>query len=203
MIEELIKRLQERRLSEQQEIELIAEMDRAKEVIAKNQTERRIEQAKFEELQKDEVKVKNLDEINSKIAERKNEIIKLDNRNGVFMLLYALLLVGGIIGIVTSTTIGFLSNLSFLQVFLVGCAYGFIGIVGMFPLGKFMGKNRKILLNELQKLNEEKKQMLDEINVDIEKLAIDNLKLTNLPKLTKNTERTNEQVITEETINTI
>jgi len=41
------------------------------------------------------------------------------------------------------------------------------------------------------------------INVDIEKLAMDNLKLTNLPKLTKNTERTNEQVITEETINTI
>lgn len=178
-------------------------MDQAKQVIAKNQTERRIEQAKFEELQKDEVKVKNLDEINSKVAEKRNQIKKLDNRHNVFISLYVLLFGAGLIGLFTSITEGTLANLSLPQLMLIGVAGTSVWFAGMFPLGKFMGKKRRILSNELQKLNEEKKQMLDEINVDIEKLAIDNLKLTNLPILTKNTERTNEQVITEETINTI
>jgi len=203
MLKELLKRLQKRELTEQQEQELLNQMQAAASLIEENTKQRAIEKAKLDEINKDQVKVKNLDEINSKIAEKRNQIKKLDNRHYVFISLYVLLFGAGLIGLFASMTVGTLANLSLPQLMLIGVAGTSVWFAGMFPLGKFMGKKRRILLNELQKLNEEKKQMLDEINVDIEKLAMDNLKLTNLPKLTKNTERTNEQVITEETINTI
>ena len=77
----------------------------------------------------------------------------------------------------------------------------FIG--GCFPFIKLITNKYYKHWDKINELNREKQAIIDEVYVDIEKLAIDNLKLTNLPKLTKNTVRTNEQVITEETINTI
>lgn len=180
MIEKLIKILQQRNLIETEEQKLIQEMEQSKELIEKNNLERNVQKSEFKEIKKDEINVKNLDELDAKIIDKQNQISKLLNKQYVFIMIYILFLIGSLVGIAISVTIGALTTLSLFETLLVTGAIFSAGFTGMLLSGKLMSKKMGKLKAELEQLHKERKQMIDEVNVEIEELIKNNIKLTNL-----------------------
>ena len=102
----------------------------------------------------------------------------------------------------TAATLCAVNNLLVLAILLpILCVVVPVGF--LYPVSKIFSKKSCKNNNEIVELAKEKEAIMDEVKIDIEKVIIDNLKLTNLPNLTDKTERVSEQVITKETINTI
>ena len=199
MLKELLKRLQKRELTEQQEQELLNQMQEAANLIEENAKQRAIEKAKSEEINKDEHKLKKLQEISNKV-----NIVKQKNKRlvNIWTILATITTVIAVVGSMTTATLCAVNNLPVLAILLpILCVVVPVGF--LYPVSKIFSKKSCKNDNEIVELAKEKEAIMDEVKIDIEKVIIDNLKLTNLPKLTKNTEKTNEQVITKETINTI
>jgi len=199
MLKELLKRLQKRELTEQQEQELLNQMQEAANLIEENAKQRAIEKAKSEEINKDEHKLKKLQEISNKV-----NIVKQKNKRlvNIWTILATITTVIAVVGSMTTATLCAVNNLLVLAILLpILCVVVPVGF--LYPVSKIFSKKSCKNDNEIVELAKEKEAIMDEVKIDIEKVIIDNLKLTNLPKLTKNTEKTNEQVITKETINTI
>ena len=199
MLKELLKRLQKRELTEQQEQELLNQMQEAANLIEENAKQRAIEKAKSEEINKDEHKLKKLQEISNKV-----NIVKQKNKRlvNIWTILATITTVIAVVGSMTTATLCAVNNLLVLAILLpILCVVVPVGF--LYPVSKIFSKKSCKNDNEIVELEKEKEAIMDEVKIDIEKVIIDNLKLTNLPKLTKNTEKTNEQVITKETINTI
>ena len=199
MLKELLKRLQKRELTEQQEQELLNQMQEAANLIEENAKQRAVEKAKSEEINKDEHKLKKLQEISNKV-----NIVKQKNKRlvNIWTILATITTVIAVVGSMTAATLCAVNNLLVLAILLpILCVVVPVGF--LYPVSKIFSKKSCKNNNEIVELAKEKEAIMDEVKIDIEKVIIDNLKLTNLPKLTKNTEKTNEQVITKETINTI
>jgi len=199
MLKELLKRLQKRELTEQQEQELLNQMQEAANLIEENAKQRAIEKAKSEEINKDEHKLKKLQEISNKV-----NIVKQKNKRlvNIWTILATITTVIAVVGSMTTATLCAVNNLLVLAILLpILCVVVPVGF--LYPVSKIFSKKSCKNNNEIVELAKEKEAIMDEVKIDIEKVIIDNLKLTNLPNLTDKTERVSEQVITKETINTI
>jgi len=199
MLKELLKRLQKRELTEQQEQELLNQMQEAANLIEENAKQRAIEKAKSEEINKDEHKLKKLQEISNKV-----NIVKQKNKRlvNIWTILATITTVIAVVGSMTTATLCAVNNLLVLAILLpILCVVVPVGF--LYPVSKIFSKKSCKNDNEIVELAKEKEAIMDEVKIDIEKVIIDNLKLTNLPNLTDKTERVSEQVITKETINTI
>ncbi len=182
MIEELIKRLQERKLSEAEEEKLLLEMQQAKEVIIKNTVARQIEEAKQKELAKDENRMRMLKLIDEEISDRKKKNRRLEKTWNIIAIILTFIAVGTAMGL--AILAGF-SGLPFVVQVLMPVLGVFVPLGISYPLAKIFAKKAKINDNEIAKLLKDKEAIVNDVKVDLEKLVINNIKLTNLDRTSK------------------
>ena len=183
MIEELIRRLQERKLSEAEEEKLILEMKQAKEVIIKNTIARQIEEAKQKEIAKDEDRMKMLKIIDEEISDRKKKNRRLEKTWNIISIILTFFAVGTAIG---NTILVGMSTLPFVLEAVIAVLGVFVPIGLCVPIAKMLAKSltKKSKINDIEiaKLTKEKELLIDDVKVDLEKLLLNNIKLTNLDK---------------------
>lgn len=178
MIEELIRRLKQRKLTEQEEQELFEEMEETKKIIAQNNIDRQIEQAKLENVKKEEEKFKQLQELDYKISLKQKKNKRLSNW---WTILATITTVIACIGSIFAGTICALNNLPVLAILSpILCLV--VPVCSLYPVAKLFAKKSCENDEEVLDLIKEKELILDDVEIDMEKIVLKNLKLTNLPK---------------------
>ena len=200
MLKELLKRLQKRELTEQQEQELLNQMQDAANLIVENTKQRAIEEAKRKEINKDPQKVDRLNEIDTELAKLNKKVSSCETKYHLLAIMVTLSIMVSTCGlfVLGANVLNSLLWAILLPILSVGA---FIGV--SFPIVKLIANKYYKHWDKINELNREKQAIIDEIYVDLEKLGIENIKLTNLPKLRKNNEKIKEDIITEQNTNTI
>lgn len=200
MLKELLKRLQKRELTEQQEQELLNQLQDAANLIVENTKQRAIEEAKRKEINKDPQKVDRLNEIDTDLAKLNKKVASCETKYHLLAIMVTLSIIVSSCGlfVLGSNVLNSLLWAILLPILSVGA---FIGV--SFPFVKLITNKYYKHWDKINELNREKQAIIDEIYVDLEKLGIENIKLTNLPKLRKNNEKIKEDIITEQNTNTI
>ena len=186
MIEELIKRLQERNLSEQEEENLLKEIEETKKIIVANQFARKVEQEKLKIVNQDKDKMKMLKLIDEEIDQRRKKNKSLEKTWNVIAIILTFFVVGTAIGntiLIAMTTM----HLTLEVILVVLSLFVPIGVCVSISkiLAKVLSKKEKINNREIAKLTKEKELIMDDVKVDFEKAVIDNIKLTKLPRISK------------------
>ncbi len=200
MIEELIKILQERKLSEEKEQELFQEMEQAKEIIAQNTVERQIQQAKQKEVLKDNDRMKLIKLFDEEISDRKKKNRRLEKVWNIFAIILTFIAVGTAMGL---AVLAGLSGLPFVIQVLMPVLGVVVPLGISYPLAKILAKKAKINDYEIAKLTKEKELIIDDVKVDLENVVLDNIKLTNLPKIEKHRDTCKEEIVIDENANII
>lgn len=198
MLKQLLKRLQQREFSEREEEILNAEMLEAQQLIDENKRLRAFEDLVRAEINKDEEKVKKLNDIDSKIDTLQKDKKRIENVGTLLaMVLTALALV---------TSVGFtmLAAKLFTNVILQ-LIFPFISLpicfVAGYPAVKFLGKQSGETQSMLSTLNSEKAMLLDEVYKKVEsELSVEEKKIT-IPKIQRY--RIIETAKTEDNITTV
>ena len=182
MLKQLLKRLQQREFTEQQEIKLLEQAGKVKERIEQNIVARAIEQAKLEEIKKDNRKYGDLETIDQEISSLQKKVRRNESKFYVLAILYTLSIILGT---------GFLFSLS-ATIFssLVWAILSPILTVGLFigaslPTAKVITDKHYKLYDKINELTEEKQALLDETKVDIHGAVETKVKSLDIPQETK------------------
>lgn len=163
MIEELIKRLQDNNLSEQEEQKLNIELAKAQELLINNQNKRRIKELKLQKLKEDEDKTKKLNELDAKILDKKKELKKLQSVEDATSIASSLLILISVIGLI-AVAINFVHN------FALSLLLSFISVaVGLSITAPFVvkhGKKITLIENKIKDLEAERNNLVEEININ-------------------------------------
>ena len=182
MIEELVKRLQERNLSEQEEKKLLKEIEETKKIIVKNQFERKMEQERLEKLNQDEDKVRMISLIDKEIAQKRKNNKRLDNIWGFTSVVLTFLAVG--LAISLAILLG-MTNIPFILQVLIP-VLGVVVPMGIaYPVSKVFSNKAKINDKEIKRLLKDKEAIMDDVKVDLEKVIVNNIDLTNSSRASK------------------
>lgn len=165
MIEELIKRLKDKNLSEQEEQKLNIELAKAQELLIQNQNERSIKELRLQKIKKDEEKTEKLNDIDAKIIEKKEELKRLQKIGDSTSIITSLLILAGTIA-VSSAAIKFAN--SFILWLFSSFASVLIGLGIITPFAVIHGKNTNQIEEEIRNLETEKSKLIEEINIDNE-----------------------------------
>lgn len=160
MIEELIKKLQEQKLSEQEENKLYQEINKAKAIIEDNREERKVLNNKLAILQADEKRMNKYNELDNRILSKRKQLDKANAKYGLVALMYGLLMAGSCVAL-SSLSLGL--TISFVLRLLISISPVVLGLGLLYPVSKFMSKKIWKIEDQIKKLDREKMSLLDEV----------------------------------------
>ena len=152
MIEELVKRLQEKKLTEQEEEKLLKEIEETKKTIVANQFARRLEQEKLKMLNQDEDKVRMIKLIDEEIEKRRNKNRRLQKIWNIVAIVATFIAVGSALGLAVLSA---LINIPFVIQVLVPVLGVVVPIGVTYPIAKIFSKKSNVNNKEIAKIGRE------------------------------------------------
>lgn len=179
MIEELVKRLQEKKLTEQEEEKLLKEIEETKKTIVANQFARRLEQEKLKMLNQDEDKVRMINLIDEEIEKRRNKNRRLKKIWNIVAIVATFIAVGSAMGLAVLSA---LINIPFVMQVLVPVLGALVPIGVTYPIAKILSKKSNVNNKEIAKLTKEKEVIIDDVKVDVDNIIVSNIEFVKLSK---------------------